>query len=113
MRHGGLSIAVDGYLLDLLAAFACGRKGYGDVTIGTWGNFCLGIVGNGAATRGIAARDEQVGTTRIAEMETVGDLLARREAAKIVLIAIENDAWHLERRVIARGTIGILDKRNV
>ena len=46
-------------------------------------------------------------------METVGDFLASREATKIVLVTVEDDAWHLERGVITRGAIGVLDKRNV
>lgn len=113
MRHGWLCVAVDGYFLDLLTAFASGREGYGNIAISTWGDFGLGIVGNGAATRGIASRDEEVGTTRVAEMETVGDFLARREAAKIMLIAVEDNARHLECGVVARGTIWVLDERDV
>ena len=96
-----LGIGGDDNLLVLLTHLAAGVEGDGNVTFAARRDASFGIVGNGAATAGMTARDDEVAIAFIGEMKAIGDTLSLGDATEIMEVGIKDNGGKPHRLIVA------------
>ena len=108
---GRLCVGEHRNLLHLLSRLTLRRERDGHIALTTRGYTLTGKISNGASAGSLAATDNQIGITSIAEMEAIRNTLMRGKTPKVMLIAVERQLWHGNRIIVPISCIGILDER--